>query len=170
MGAALNALKRTDVVTQYGETSWRVFVEKHVMPYTTAHRCMTVSEHFTKATASKLGIRKAQLLHRYAEVAKLRTSAEQLAKTDRKIGSPRRAISALSTRDLEVLIQQTKMQAGRAKIPKPTPKIKRAVAEMKAQFVERFGVVPTVRIDMKRGVVELEIPLSEAGDIVGTEE
>lgn len=167
MGKALIALKNTDVVAQYGERSFREFVEKHVMPYTTAYRCMRVSEHFTESTATKLGIRKAQLLHRYVEVAELRTSAESLAKSDQKIGSPRKAISTLSTRDIEVLIQQTKMQEGRAQIPKPSAKTKRAVAKMRTEFIQHFGVVPKMRIDMKRGVVELELPLSEAGEIVG---
>lgn len=114
-------------------------------------------------------MRKAQLLYRYVEVAKLRLSAEKLAKADRKLGSPAKAISVLSTRDLETLIQQVKMREGKAKIPKPSAEMKRTVAKVKAKFIAEFGVVPTVRIDMKRGVVELEIPLSEAGAIVGDE-
>lgn len=170
MGATLNALKQTEVVAQYGETNFKTFVEKHVMPYSNAYRCMVAAEHFTKATATKLGLRKAQLLHSYLVLSKHRQSAEKMAKADRKVGSPRRAISTLSTRDLETLIKQVRMQDGKSKIPKPTPQIRRTVAKMKAKFVAEFGVVPTVRIDMKRGVVELEIPLSEAGRVVGDEE
>lgn len=169
MGVALNTLKERGVVAQYGESNFRTFVEKHVMPFTTAHRCMVVSQNFTKTTAAKLGIRKAQLLHRYVELAKVRLSAEKLAKADRKIGSPAKAISTLSTRDIEGLIQQVKMREGKAKIPKPSAETRRAVAKVKAKFIAEFGVVPTVRIDMKRGVVELEIPLSEASAIVGDE-
>jgi len=61
-------------------------------------------------------------------------------------------------------VRRVKMDAGRAAVPKASSKERRAAQRLVAQFDERFGMDATMRIDKKRGVLRLEVKLS---DLVG---
>jgi hypothetical protein len=53
------------------------------------------------------------------------------------------------------------MDAGRAAVPKAARTERRAAQRLVARFEERFGMDAPMRIDKKRGVLRLEVKLSD---------
>lgn len=164
MGKELADLDKPSVLALYGARSFSEFLEAHIMPYRTARRWIDVSTHYPKSMALRLGIHRGFHLLRYVEVAGLEESAKQLARRDAHIGSPPKAISAYTTRELAALVSVERMRAGQTKVPKASRRHKSAVAKFKRDFEERYGFAHKSRLNMKRGVLEIEVPLDELLD------
>lgn len=164
VGQMLLALDRTEVLATFGAPTFDAFLDAHVMPAVTAHRYMTVAREFEPEQAAALGVEKAFHLVQYARVARTRFRAAVLAKRDVRLGKPGKRVSAMSATEIADAVRQAKMNAGRAATPKPTRREHRAAKELVTQFEERFGVDATMRIDKKRGVLRLEVKLSDLLD------
>ena len=57
-------------------------------------------------------------------------------------------------------VRRVTMDAGRAAVPKASSKERRA-AKLARKFEERFGMDASMRIDKNRGVLRLEVRLSD---------
>ena len=161
VGMELLALDRPEVLAAFGAPTFAAFLDKHVMPAGTANRYMTVAREFSVAQVSELGVLKAFHLVQYARVAATPFRASVLAKRNVKIGTPARPISMLTAEQVADAVRMQKMTEGRAAVPRATAKQRRAATELVAQFEERFGVDAKMRIDTKRGVIRLEVKLSD---------
>lgn len=161
VGQMLLALDRPEVLAAFGAPTFDAFLDAHVMSATTAHRYMTVAREFAGDQAAALGVEKAFHLVQYARVAKTRFRASVLAKRDAKIGKPAKRISALSATEVADAVRRQKMDAGRAATPKASSRERRAAKQLVAQFEDRFGLDAVMRIDKKRGVLRLEVKLSD---------
>jgi hypothetical protein len=157
----LRTLNKPEVLRLFQAATFTEFIEDNIMPVSTAHRWMQVSKAYTKPVALKLGIYRAYHLLRYTKVKGLRATAQELAARDAKIGSPPKRISEYSGRQLQLLVTQARLQAGRDAIPGITRVQQQAVKRFKRTFEDRFGFAPKSRINMKRGVVEFEVPMDE---------
>lgn len=160
-GEMLLALDRPEVLAAFGAPTFDHFLAAHVMPVARAHRYMTVAREFERDQAAELGVTKAFHLVQYAHVTKTRFRASVLAKRDAKIGKPAKRISAMSAAEVADAVRLHKMDAGRAKVAKATTRERKAAKQLVAQFEERFGMDATMRIDKKRGVLRLEVKLSD---------
>ncbi|MBO6940920.1 MAG: hypothetical protein JJ863_38450 [Deltaproteobacteria bacterium] len=160
-GEMLLALDRPDVLAAFGAKTFNQFLDEHVMPSGTAHRYMTVAREFERDQAVELGVSKAYHLVQYATIAKTRSRASALATRDAKIGKPGKRISAMSAAEVADAVRREKMDAGRAAVAKATTRERKAAKALVAQFEERFGMDATMRIDKKRGVLRLEVKLSD---------
>lgn len=161
IGKELLALDTPEVLTVFGHSTFREFVDARVMSYDRAYRFMVVAEAYPKSMALSLGVEKGFHLVQYAEVARARFTARDLAERDSRLGASRRRVSELSARDVQNLVRVAKMTRARAAKPRPTTREKRAVSRLGREFEERFGVDATVRVDKARDVVRIEVKLSE---------
>ena len=161
IGSALRKLDTPGVLTAFGHSTFRAFVDAEVMSYDRAYRYMVVADSYPKAAALSLGVEKAFHLVQYAKVAKTRSTARTLAEKDSRIGTARRRVSELSAGEVQNLVRVLKMTQAKAEKPKPTTLEKRAAAELRRDFEERFGVDATVRVDKGRDMVRIELKLSE---------
>ena len=161
VGTMLLRLDRPEVLTAYEAKSFAAFLDAHVMPAATANRYMTVARELGADQATALGVLKAFHLVQYARVARTRLRAAALAERDARIGKPARRISAMTAAEVADAVRRVKMDAGRAAVPKATRLEQRAARRLVSQFEERFGMDATMRIDKKRGVLRLEVKLSD---------
>ncbi len=161
VGKALLELDRPEVLAAFGVPSFKAFLDAHVMPAVTAHRYMTVAREYDAAQAAELGVLKAFHLVQYAQVTRSSLTAATLARRDSRIGRPPRRISTLSATEVADAVRQQKMDAGRAALPAPTRDERRAAKAFVTRVETELGVDATMRIDKKRGVLRLEVKLSE---------
>ena len=161
VGTELLALDRPEVLVTFGVQTFAAFLDAHVMPSGTANRYMTVAREYAAEQVAQLGVLKAFHLVQYAQVAKTRFRASVLATRDAKIGMPPRALSTMTADEVAAAVRMQKMTVGRAKVPRATSKERRAAKQFVAQLEERFGLDATMRIDKKRGVLRLEVKLSD---------
>lgn len=161
VGTMLIGLDRPEVLTAFGVRSFAAFLDAHVMPSATANRYMTVAREFEAEPAAALGVVKAFHLVQYARVARTRFRASALAARDAKIGKPAQRISAMTAAEVADAVRQVKMDAGRAALPRPSRLEQRAAKRLVSEFEARFGMDATMRIDKKRGVLRLEVKLSD---------
>ncbi len=161
IGKQLLALDRPEVLAAFGVKTFDQFLDAHVMPAGSAHRYMTVAREYDAAQAAELGVTKAYHLVQYARLAATPFRASVLARRDVKIGLPKRPISTLTAVDVADAVRRLKMDQGKAAIPKPSTRERSAAKRLVAQFEDRFGLDATMRIDKKRGVLRLEVKLSE---------
>ena len=161
VGVELLALDRPEVMAAFGARTFNEFLDAHVMPSASAHRYMTVAGEFSAAQVATLGVLKAFHLVQYARVAATPFRASVLATRDVKIGKPARRLSLLSASEVADAVRMQKMTAGRAAVPKASREERRVAQQVVKQFEERFGVDAKMRIDTKRGVLRLEVKLSD---------
>ena len=161
VGKMLLGLDRPEVLAAFEAKSFAAFLDAHVMPAGTANRYMTVAREFEADQAAALGVLKGFHLVQYARVAPTRLRAAVLAKRDAKIGKPARRLSTMTAAEVADAVRQVKMDAGRAALPRATVKERRAAQRLVTEFEERFGMDATMRIDKKRGVLRLEVKLSD---------
>lgn len=164
VGRELAGLDRREVFEAFGVPTFRAFLEAHVMPASSAYRYITVAREYEPDLAKELGVTKAYALAQYASTAGLRDSPRVLAANDRRIGNHGRRVSELTVRELETMTRLATMQTARASIPKATRRETKAVRELTAQFEDRFGLDAKTRIDKKRGVLRIEVKLSDLLD------
>lgn len=160
IGKALPALNRPEVLELYDAKTFSELVSNHILPYRTAARFIRVAKEYTEGTAQKLGVEKAYQLARLAELdKKIKSKPELLAKRDAVLGKKR--ISKMSARDIEALADAAKMNAGKGKAKKPTSDEKAAVKAFEADLAEFLEMRTKTKIDAKRRVVVIEVPLDE---------
>lgn len=161
VGQALNALDTPEILDAYQVPSFAAFLELHGIAQTTARRAMTVAREFAPETAKALGVTKAFHLFQYANASDAPHSAQTLAKRNLRIGSAGTRVSDLSARQIENEVRLLKLAQGRASIPRISTRQRRLVRTFGTQFEERFGVDAKFRIDAKKKVLRIEVPLSE---------
>lgn len=161
IGRELASLDRPAVFAAFGVPTFRAFLDAHVMPAASAYRFIAVAREFDEPLAIQLGVEKAYQLTRYVEVANVGIRPRVLAKNDRRIGTPKRRISQMTASDIENLVRTQTLQTARAAIPKATARDRRAAQDFVKRIEVDYGVDATVRVDKKRGVVRVEVKLSD---------
>ena len=161
IGRELASLDRPAVFAAFGVPNFRAFLDAFVMPAASAYRFIAVATEFDEPLAVQLGVEKAYQLTRYVEVAKIGMRASLLATSDRAIGTPKRRVSEMTARDIENLVRTQTLQKARAAIPRPTPRDRKAARAFAKRIETDYGVDATVRVDKKRGVVRVEVKLSD---------
>lgn len=161
VGKELLTLDRPAVLAAYGESTFRAFLNAHVMPAHTAMRYTRVASAYDEDLALRLGVSKAFHLHQYADASKTRASAAALARRDAKIGTPPTKISELSAVDIQNMVRALKLGAARAAKPKATRREARVAQEAVRAVEALLGVDARVRVNKGRDVVRLELKLSD---------
>ena len=161
IGRELASLDRPAVFAAFGVPNFRAFLDAHVMPANSAYRFIAVAREFDEPLAVQLGVEKAYQLTRYVEVAKVGMRASLLAESDRAIGTPKRRISQMTARDIENLVRTQTLQTARAAAPRPTARDRKAAHNFAKRIEADYGVDATVRVDKKRGVVRVEVRLTD---------
>ena len=163
IGKALPALNRPEIFQLYGVRTFAELVTKHILPYRTAARFIRVAAEYSETTVQSLGVEKAYQLARLAQLdAKIKTKPELLAKRDAVLGKKR--ISAMSARDIEALADAAAMRAGKSRTPKPSAAQRASVEAFREYLVDHLEMPAKTKIDAKRQVVIIEVPLAEVMD------
>lgn len=163
IGKALPSLNRPEVLQLYKVRTFAELVSKHILPYRTAARFIRVAKVFSEPTAQKLGVEKAYQLARLAELnPKIKSPPEVLAKRDAVLS--KRRISKMSARDIEALADAAAMRAGKTRTKQPSKNETAAVRALAADLNEFLEMPTRTKIDAKRRIVVIELPLDDVMD------
>ena len=161
IGRALLTLDRPDVWRDtYGLRSFAAFIEKKLMPYSTARRLLVVAKKYSKAIAAQIGLERGYQLHRLTENdPQIRRSAQQLWTANIPLGpkGKKKKVRTMSAAEIASLVQQAILQAGRSRSPSPTPAMKKSArAYKKARPYDT-----RLRFDMKNQDVVIRISIED---------
>lgn len=160
VGKALLSLRKQEIWQLYAETTYRGFLEEHVMPYSTARRMLIVAESYPKTIAEEIGCERGYQLARLARAdPKIKKSAEQLWKTNAKLGG--RRVRDMSAAEVERLVRGALLRSGKTKRPDPTPKEASAYAALQAKFAARLELEADFDLDLKKRIVRIELSLDD---------
>ena len=161
IGRALISLRQPEIWRLYAETTYRGFLEEHVMPFSTARRMITVAETYSQPIAEAIGHERGYQLARLARIdRKIKKSAEQLWKTNAKLS--KRRVRDMSAADIERLVRGAVLRSNKSRRPKPAEEEKQAYDRMKTAFQKAFkDLEADFDLDLRKRKIRIELNLDD---------
>lgn len=160
VGKALLSLRKPEIWQLYAETTYRGFLEEHVMPYSTARRMLTVAETYPKEMAEEIGHERGYQLARLARAdVRIKKNARQLWATNAKLSGKR--VRSMSAAEIERLVRGALLRSGKTKRPEPTEEEAEAYSALQAKFAARLELEAEFDLDLKNRTVRIELSLDD---------
>ena len=164
LGQALIELRDPEIWKLYAETTFKGFIQQHVMPYSTAARLVSFAETYTKPTATQIGLERGVQLKRLAKIKQL-GNPETLWKTNAVLAkNPTRRTRDVSAAELQRMTQAALLQAAKKPRPKASPAERQALKAMKRDWAEAFDLEADIDLDLKNRKLRIEIDLDQLLD------
>lgn len=168
VGRALVSLRDPEIWKLYAETSFKGFLNAHVIPYTTAVRMIVVAESYSRDMALELGQERgfqlARLAKHHPKFAKQKLQPAQLWARNVELGNKRvkRMTGAEIAEHVKLAIMRAK--AKKKKPPEPTDEDAQLYEELYEDLIEDWqellGHEADFELDLEREVVRIEVDLA----------
>lgn len=162
IGRALLSLRKPEIWQLYAETSFKGFLNEHVIPYSTALRMITVAESYTKPIALEIGQERgfqlARLTRHDRKYAKKKPA--DLWTRNAKLGKKR--VKAMTGAEIAELVKLAIMRSKpKQKPPTASEEEQEVYEELIESWEERLGHAADFDLDLKKGVIRIEVELAE---------
>lgn len=160
IGQMLVELRKPEIWELYAETSFKDFLNQHVLPHSTALRFIKFAQSYSETIAGEIGLERGIQLARLAKEKQLGNPQTLWTRNAVLQQTPRKRAKQLSAADIERLTKAAILQKAKANLPEPTDE-EAAVNRLKKRFTKALGLDADFGVDVKKRKVRIELDLDD---------
>lgn len=161
IGQMLVELRKPEIWELYAETSFKDFLNEHVLPHSTALRFIKFAQSYSETIAGEIGLERGIQLARLAKEKQLGNPQTLWTRNAVLQQTPRKRAKQLSAADIERLTKAAMLQKAKANLPEPTDEEEAAVNRLKKRFTKALGLDADFGVDVKKRKVRIELDLDD---------